>query len=104
MPLTNQQKSLLKRAQREAGLNDQEYRDILDTCTGARTSTAPELGDTHLDTLMKYIEAIYWRKRDSASVPSPPAGLSSCSDSGSHPRASASICGSLSLTLPPSAA
>ena len=62
--LSNPQKALLKRAQREAGLNDADYRDALETVTGCRSSTDPEMTDRHLDKLLAYFEAIHWRAVD----------------------------------------
>lgn len=58
--LTRAQQILLKRAQREAGLSDPEYRDALQAVTGFRTSTAPGLTDRHLDKALAYFEAIMW--------------------------------------------
>lgn len=60
--LTNEQKSLLKRAQRQADLPDADYREALQVIAGVSSSTDPRMGDEHLDKLMKYFEAIYWRK------------------------------------------
>ena len=62
--LTNAQKALIKRAQRECGLNDEEYRQILfeDLGFGVHSSTDPSLGDRHFDKILAYFEAIYWRK------------------------------------------
>lgn len=59
--LSRAQQVILKRAQRQAGISDDEYRDALEHWAGVRTSTAPELTDEHLDLLLSYIEAIYWR-------------------------------------------
>ncbi len=66
--LTNPQKSLIKRAQRDCALSDVEYRDVLDTCTNCRSSKDPRLDDTAFDTIMKYLEAIYWRKIDQSAI------------------------------------
>lgn len=66
--LTNPQKSLLKRAQREAGLSDGDYREALETVTGCRSSTSPELTDRHLDKLLAYFEAIHWRGVDAGTL------------------------------------
>lgn len=66
--LTNQQKSLIKRAQRQAHIPDDEYREVLETVTGVRSSTDPTIGDDHLDVLMGYMEAIYWAKVDAGLV------------------------------------
>lgn len=62
--LTNPQKALLKRAQRQAELSDEDYRDILQLVTGCTSSTDPRLGDRHLDVLLSFFEAEYWRKHD----------------------------------------
>jgi hypothetical protein len=62
--LTNQQKALIKQAQRDARLTDAEYREVWQTVAGVSSSTDPRLGDEHMDTFMSYVEAIYWRKRD----------------------------------------
>lgn len=59
--LTNEQKSLLKRAQRQAGISDDDYRDALNLIAGVQSSTDPRIGDRHLDKLMGYFEAIYWK-------------------------------------------
>jgi hypothetical protein len=65
--LSNEQKALIKRAQREALIDDEEYRNILDHDLGfgVRSSTDPRLGDRHFDKILGYFEAIYWRKIDS---------------------------------------
>jgi hypothetical protein len=62
--LTRRQQILLKRAQREAGLDDADYRDALETVSGFRSSTDPEMTDRHLDLVMGYFEAIHWHKVD----------------------------------------
>lgn len=69
--LTNDQKALLKRAQRQAGLTDAEYREALNLLAGVRSSTDPKLGNTCLDSLLAYFEAIYWRKVDLREAPLP---------------------------------
>lgn len=43
--LSRAQQILLKRAQREAGLSDDDYRDALETIAGCRTSKSPTLID-----------------------------------------------------------
>ncbi len=63
--ISNAQKSLIKRAQRAAGLTDAEYREALATVTGfpdLTSSTDSRLGDHHVDRLLGYLEAIYWRR------------------------------------------
>lgn len=65
--LSNPQKALLKTAQRQATLVDVEYRDAIATVSGmadCRSSTDDRLTDSHMDRLMSYLEAIYWRKVD----------------------------------------
>lgn len=69
--LTRDQKSLLKRAQRQAGIADEEYRETLQRYTGATTSTDPSLTDEHLDLLLAYFEAIYWHAVDAGRLPAP---------------------------------
>ena len=61
------QQILLKRAQREAALDDGDYREALEAATGlpgCRSSKDPRLTDSHLDTLLAYFEAVYWRSVD----------------------------------------
>jgi hypothetical protein len=60
--LTNPQKSLIAMAKRQAGLNDEEYREALHAVTGCTSSTDSRLTDEHFDAAMKYLEAIYWLK------------------------------------------
>jgi hypothetical protein len=62
--LSNPQKALLKQAQRQAGLSDDEYREVLETVSGCRSSKDPRIGDRHLDKILAYMEAIYFRKVD----------------------------------------
>lgn len=65
--ISGSQKGLLKRAQAEAGLDDAEYRDAIAMVSGmtdCRSSTDARLTDRHVDNLMSYFEAIYWRKVD----------------------------------------
>jgi len=59
--ITRPQQVLIKRAQKEAGLDDDEYRDALQTVCGCRSSTDPKMTDR---ALVAYLEAIYWRKVD----------------------------------------
>lgn len=66
--LSRPQQILLKRAQREAALDDAEYRDALEAVTGHRTSTAPALTDRHLDKLLGYLEAIHWQAVDAGKL------------------------------------
>ena len=59
--ISRAQQILLKRAQREAGLSDDDYRDALEMVAGCRSSKSPALIDRHLDKLLGYFEAIHWR-------------------------------------------
>jgi len=59
--LTRPQQILVKRAQREAGLNDADYRDALQAVSGCRSSKDAALTDRHVDQVLAYLEAIYWR-------------------------------------------
>ncbi len=66
--LSRPQQILLKRAQREAELDDAEYRDALQTVAGVRSSKDAPLSDRHLDLLLGYFEAIHWRKVDAGEL------------------------------------
>jgi hypothetical protein len=69
--LSNPQKALLKNAQRQAALPDADYREALAVVSGfdnLRSSTDQRLTDEHLDKLMAYFEAIYWRKVDAGQL------------------------------------
>lgn len=66
--ISRRQQILLKRAQREAGLSDDEYREALETATGCRSSRDPRLDDRALDIALAYFEAIYWRKVDAGAL------------------------------------
>lgn len=69
--LTNEQKGLCKRAQKEAALPDNEYRDAIALVSGMRDCTSSKdarLTDDHMDSLMSYFEAIFWRKVDAGQL------------------------------------
>jgi len=66
--LSRAQQILLKRAQREAGLDDADYREALETVTGCRTSKDPALTDRQLDRILCYFEAIAWRAIDAGEL------------------------------------
>jgi hypothetical protein len=66
--LSRPQQILLKRAQREAGLSDGDYREAMQTVTGRRSSTSPALTDRHLDMLLAYFEAIHWQAVDAGKL------------------------------------
>lgn len=70
--LTNAQKSLLKRAQRQAGVTDDQYRDDLRSVTGCATSSRDRrVTDRHLDHMLGLYEATYWRGVESGELPPP---------------------------------
>jgi hypothetical protein len=66
--LSRSQQILLKRAQREAGISDADYRDALELIAGCRTSKDVRLTDRHLDKLLAYFEAIHWRGVDAGTL------------------------------------
>jgi hypothetical protein len=69
MSISRAQQILLKRAQREAGLDDPEYREALALVSGCRSSTDPKLTDRGVDLALAYFEAIYWRRLDAGELP-----------------------------------
>lgn len=69
--LTQPQIWKLKAAQKQAGIADAEYREILQGQFGVASSKSPELGNEHWDSLMSYFEAIYWRAVDAGRLPAP---------------------------------
>jgi hypothetical protein len=66
--LSRAQQILLKRAQREAGLSDLDYRDALELIAVCRSSKSPALTDRHLDKLLAYFEAIHWRAMEAGTL------------------------------------
>lgn len=71
MALSRAQQILIKRAQHQAVLGDEDYRNALSVCTGegdCRSSKDPRLTDAHLDILMAYLEAVYWRAVDGEQI------------------------------------
>lgn len=66
--LSRTQQILLKRAQREAGLNDEDYREALELATGCRSSRDVRFSDRHLDVALAYFEAIHWRGVDAGTL------------------------------------
>lgn len=67
MSLTRPQQILIKRAQAEAGVSDADYRDALAVVSGmpdCRSSTDRRLTDEHMDAVLAYFEAIFWRAAD----------------------------------------
>jgi hypothetical protein len=71
--LSRPQQILLKRAQKECGLSDVDYRDCIAAVSGfsdCRSSKDPRLTDAHVDGLMSYFEAIFWRTHPPTFQPS----------------------------------
>lgn len=69
--LTREQQILLKRAQQAAKIEDDEYRQTIEQFTklpGCRSSTDKRLTNEHLDLLMAYFEAIYWKGVDGGRI------------------------------------
>jgi hypothetical protein len=62
--LTRPQQILLKRAQRQAGIEDAEYRETMESLCHVRSSTDPRLADEDLDKMLAYFEAVFWRGVD----------------------------------------
>jgi hypothetical protein len=60
--LSNPQKATIKRAQREAEIEDAEYRELLEMVTGCTSSTDPRIGERDFDKILAFFEAIFWRK------------------------------------------
>ncbi len=63
--LSRKQQILIKRAQAEAGLSDADYREAVAAVSGmadCRSSKDARLGDAHMDHLLSYFEAIYWKE------------------------------------------
>ena len=72
--LSRSQQILLKRAQAQAGIADPEYRELLGSVTklpGCRSSKDGRLADEHLDVLLSFFEAIYWREVDGGRLDAP---------------------------------
>ena len=69
--LTRAQQILIKRAQAQAGLDDAEYRTSVATVSGMEDCTSSKdarLTDAHVDNLLSYFEAIFWRRVDSGEL------------------------------------
>lgn len=69
--ISRAQQILVKRAQREAALEDGEYRDALQVTTGCRSTTDPAMTDRGIDLILAYMEAIVWRKVDQGELQAP---------------------------------
>ena len=68
MALNNAQKSLLKQAHRQARLADDDYRDILQSVSGHRSSTEPGFDNRDMDKALAFIEAEFWLKVDRGQI------------------------------------
>lgn len=69
--ITRAQQILLKRAQAQAGLDDADYRDAIEAVSGipgCRSSKDSRLTDRHIDRVLAYMEAIFWRGVDSSTL------------------------------------
>ena len=66
--ISRAQQILIKQAQREAGLADDEYRDALEAVSGCRSTKDRRLTDRHVDLTLAYFEAIYWRGIDAGTL------------------------------------
>lgn len=69
--LTDPQIWKLKAAQKQAGIDDEEYRSTLRQLCGVSTSKDAALGNEQWDMLMSYFEAVYWRGMDAGRLPRP---------------------------------
>src|SRR5258706_9848301 len=69
--ISRAQQILVKRAQREAGLAEDEYRDALEAVSGCRSTKDAHLTDRHVDLALAYFEEIYWRGVDSGALQPP---------------------------------
>ncbi|MCI0535058.1 MAG: hypothetical protein L0Z50_07510 [Verrucomicrobiales bacterium] len=58
----------MKRAQKECGLSDWDYRDILEMLAGCTSSTDARLNDECLDMVMSFFEAEHWRRCDAETL------------------------------------
>ena len=66
--LSRSQVITIKRAQAQAGIGDDEYREALVRLTGCRSSKDADLGDEHFDVVLSYFEAIFWRGVDAGAL------------------------------------
>jgi hypothetical protein len=71
MSLSRAQQILAKRAQQEAQITDYDYRASWATVSGMEDCTSSKdsrLTDRHLDSLLAFFEAIFWRAVDAGSL------------------------------------
>ena len=66
--LSRAQQILVKRARREAGLSDADYRVALEVVSGCRSTTDARMTDRHCDLVLAYFEAILWRAVDAGAL------------------------------------
>lgn len=69
--ISRAQQILLKRAQAEAGIDDVDYREAIETISGVpgcRSSKDPRLTDRHVDNLLAFFEAIHWKEVDAGAL------------------------------------
>jgi hypothetical protein len=65
--ISRAQQILIKRAQAQARIGDEEYRDAVALVSGiadCRSSKDKRLTDGHVDKLLSYFETIYWKQVD----------------------------------------
>lgn len=63
--ISRPQQILLKRAQAQACIDDEEYRQSLEMLSGlpaCRSSKDARLTDRHVDNILSYFETIYWNR------------------------------------------
>ena len=65
------QQILVKRAQREAGLSDADYRDVLEMACHCRSTKDLGFNNRAVDLVVAFMEAIHWRKVDQGLLPAP---------------------------------
>lgn len=75
MSWENGQKAVVKRYQKYAALSDFDYRRLLLTTTGQRTSTAQELSQGDFDVFMAVLEVTLWERFGQGLCDRPPAGI-----------------------------
>jgi len=71
MSLSRAQQILLKRAQKEAGISNFDYRGSIATVSSMEdctSSTDPRLTDRHCDLLLGFFEAVYWQAVDAGTL------------------------------------
>lgn len=69
--LSRAQQILLKRAQHQAAVSDEQYRDLLEIVSGARSSTDRRMSDEHVDKVLAFLERCYWTGVETGDLPGP---------------------------------